>query len=160
MRVSNWNEKLWKNSWNHLALNNRNRCILLNRKQKSTYAILPLQNVDGVVKGGDNNDKYASMIFANETWNKLGEMGLHDLVFLWPNVNAHGTWKMKIKNVIFREKHRSIHLFQNSNCNYSKKRKTNSIFDKAFIISNNQYWICESCINFDRLKIIFVWEPK
>ena len=97
MRVSNWNEKLWKNSWNHLALNNRNRCILLNRKQKSTYAILPLQNVDGVVKGGDNNDKYASMIFANETWNKLGEMGLHDLVFLWPNVNAHGTWKMKNK---------------------------------------------------------------
>ena len=53
--------------------------------------ILPLQNVDGVVKGGDNNGKYASMIFANETWNKLGEMGLHDLVFLWPNVNAHGT---------------------------------------------------------------------
>lgn len=43
------------------------------------------------MKGGDNNDKYASMIFANETWNKLGEMGLHDLVFLWPNVNAHGT---------------------------------------------------------------------
>ena len=55
------------------------------------YVILPLQNVDGVVKGGDNNGKYASMIFANETWNKLGEMGLHDLVFLWPNVNAHGT---------------------------------------------------------------------
>ena len=52
---------------------------------------LPLQIVDGVVKGGDNNGKYASMIFANETWNKLGEMGLHDLVFLWPNVNAHGT---------------------------------------------------------------------
>ena len=55
------------------------------------HVILPLQNVDGVVKGGDNNGKYASMIFANETWNKLGEMGLHDLVFLWPNVNAHGT---------------------------------------------------------------------
>ena len=55
------------------------------------FLYLPLQNVDGVVKGGDNNGKYASMIFANETWNKLGEMGLHDLVFLWPNVNAHGT---------------------------------------------------------------------
>ena len=63
----------------------------MNRKQKSIYVILPLQNVDGVVKGGDNNGKYASMIFANENWNKLGEMGLHDLVFLWPNVNAHGT---------------------------------------------------------------------
>ena len=68
-----------------------NNSILLNRKRKLIYVILPLQNVDGVVKGGDNNGKYASMIFANETWNKLGEMGLHDLVFLWPNVNAHGT---------------------------------------------------------------------
>ena len=108
------------------------------------YVILPLQNVDGVVKGGDNNGKYASMIFANETWNKLGEMGLHDLVFLWPNVNAHGTWKIKIKNVIFCEKYGSIYLFQNSNIAIIRSKEKQNPYDlisKLYIcISNRLLW--------------------